>query len=313
MTITTTIVYTEISEQKTEAKYGPAGCFGSHNCLHNVNDRNRNDGQSNPNQSGQLLREMSHIIFWPHINPGEGVLNRIEKTVNMFNTIPPFKDMFTLNSAYGIQVDLRVNPADKIFSGFMCIRDNLYGHGNRLSVLDDPTLPLEEGQRLGRILLALSLSGVACDMFGRLNYSEASETSREATHTYIPSNASALALYALVDAPQEVVSDIWAQGVFGSENNRNGYTRNGSSAVRQIANQRGYGDYYRAMSSWLYAWSTGAGRHYSADLQRPATALNVQMIKERIQARTRNLANDKAAIRGVLVTIFDELRDYYQV
>lgn len=307
MSNTTTIALNEIHPTVRGTEFRNHGCFGAHNSFSHYPSLNhqRNNG---PN-AGNYTNLMEVIEFWPHLSH-EALVSELPDAVEVYNSIGFWKDFFTISSANSIWVNLREHPADKVFTGFMSIRDYMYGHYRGFDFLWNGIEGLSKEEILlrKRIGLFLKLSGVSIDIFGRVSLSGGNSQRSESTSIYMYEAMDALVAYFFVYGTGEDCADCWAQEPVGVGENVNGYLRDHSSGLHNIAGSRNYSN-YTSMSSWLDQWVHNEGHkdpRFDAQRQR----LTCRQVFERIRTRMAQ-ANTSAERAQIIIDIFEEIKDMY--
>lgn len=307
MTITTTIAKREVDSNHKEIGFFSRGCFGVHNHLDDFS-LPRWDGNHSRIYINTLSSELEILNFWFHGNNDQ--LREIPDAVETMNSMACYKDMFTYNSAGAIEVNLRTNPADKVFTGLMTIRDVIYGYYRGLEFLYDGIDDKEELLKRKRIALALRLAGASADMFGRWNFDHSRyDAGDESAAVYIDSSMPAISLMPLILSDETIFPDMWPQAPVGEGRNVNGYIRNHSSSqLRAVARDYGWQNGgYTAMSHWLRLWSLADG-HKPESMDARRQSLTVGGFFNRIETRMRNTSREAQA--EVVISLFDELKEF---
>ena len=307
MANSTTITLNEIHPTIRGAEFRNHGCFGAHNCFSHYQtlSHNRNNGGN----SGQFTADMEVIEFWPHLSDNT-IAEKVRDAVNVYNSIGFWKDFFVVSPANSIWVNLREHPADKVFTGFMSIRDYMDGYYGGYEFLWEniPNLSEEDILLRKRIGLFLKVSGVSIDIFGRVNIGSGTNRGSESTSIYLTPEMDALTAYFFAHGTGEECSDCWAQEPVGVGENYDGYLRNHSSGLGRVGTRRGYPG-YTSMSSWLYEWIHNDGhkdRHFD-DLR---GRLTCRQVFDRIRTRMPQV-NSAAERAQIIIDIFEEIKDMY--
>lgn len=310
MSVTTTMTRRVVDNDYGRILFRDHGCFGGNNS-YNGYYMYGHDGANNGREPtiADHSEDLEIIEFWPHVTGNQSIA-QYQEAVDLFNSMACYKDMFTLTVANSIAVNLRENPADKVFTGLMTIRDYLYGNLRGMDFLWEGIEDKEELLKRKRIALILRLAGVSVDMFGRLNTHGMGSNTNESAAIYLNRSFDAMCLYALVTDDVSVVSDVWAQNPVGEGNNVFGYRRNNRSELPAIRRERGYSDTeYSSMSDWLRAWAHTTG-HKSATLDTKRGRLTIDQIINRIRDRIAQ-AGTNSARADVIMNVFEELKEFY--
>lgn len=298
MTVTVTAAFTSVDDQKARFRVGPSGCFGYFNSLSYLNLSDRTP-------ANQWTQNFELLEFWPHMQVDAQYSEKIAEAIEAMNGFGPYKDLFVHSPANSIQANCREHEVDKIFTGFMTIRDFLY-YGNGFANLKAHSEVPADGVRMG---ILLGMMGCSCDMFGRFTMSERSSSS-EGTATYIPQSLDALALYMMMFGTKENCAQCWAQGKMGEENHSNGYVRNGRGELRNIRRIRGYSEsYYSSMSHWLQGWMS-VPTFLPDDLAAKRGRLTVRQFIDRIRGRLQGISGG-AEQAAIIISLFEELKEMY--
>lgn len=320
MTISTYISLDNVYDSVGQLRFIDNGCFGQHNYF----DGNyiRGHGNSLSNRAtidgngllSQISERMETLEFFPHQTSStlrDGVL--LEKAVKFFDSIGCYEGLFAVSPVNSIWVNLRTNPADKVFTGLMSIRDYLYhgGSANYQMTRNTEGLTQEEIYIREKIGFFLGLTGVTFSMMGGMSVSGNIGTGgNESCSIFVPRSIDALAAYAFVFGDKELCSDCFAQQPVGVGLNTSGYIRNGRFS-RDVAQRRGYRvETYSGMSHWLWGWANNPG-HKSANLDAMRGRMSMQQIVDRISQRTSNVTDVDAKVR-IIVEIFEEIKEYYE-
>lgn len=307
MSNTTTIALNEIHPQVRGTEFRNHGCFGAHNSFSHYPTQTHQ--RTNGVNAGNFTNIMEVIEFWPHISH-EAILRDLSDAVDVYNSIGFWKDFFTISPANSIWVNLKEHPADKVFTGFMSIRDYLYGHYRGFEFLWENIEGLSKEEILlrKRIGLFLKISGVSIDIFGRVGISSGNNRGSESTSIYMYNNMDALTAYFFVYGTGEECADCWAQEPVGVGRNTNGYLRDHSSGLGQIARSRGYSD-YSSMSGWLDQWVHNEG-HKDPRFDVNRRRLTCYQVFERIRSRMSQTQTSTERAQ-IIIDIFEEIKDMY--
>ena len=313
MANTTLISLTQIKENIGQIALRSHGCFGTHNSF-NYQDLVDHRNRYASGNCRSVTAEMETIEFFPHIS-GDAIMSKVAKTVDFFNSIGVYARTFTTSPVNSIMANMRETPADKIFTGFMTLRQYLHGNFRAFSFMLTEGLSKEEEYLRRRIGLFLQMVGTSIDMFGRVAISDARSAGSEGTATFIPRGMDALAAYMFVYGTEEQCSDAFAQHPVGESPNENGYLRDGHNGLSRIRNERGYNhrDFnYASMSHWLQAWIMNDG-HKPAELDARKGRLTVLQIIDRIRERIILLPNGGTDEQrtDIILNVFEELKDMY--
>ena len=319
MTISTQITLDQFYDSVGQIRFLNNGCFGSHNQFNycslpsmpgSASNRAEIDGH---NRMDNISGRMQTLEFYPHCSAGDLVSGeKLEEAVDFFNSIGVYKDMFAVSPVNSIWVDLRNNPADKVFTGLMSIRDHLYyGLGNQQMFQNIEGLTKDQILLRKRIAMFLSLGGVSFNTFGEgAIRNHVGGGGNEGCATLVPEYADALAAYFFVFGSKDQCADAFAQEPVGVGINQSGYIRNGRD-VHGVCRRRGYNTgTYAAMSHWLKAWVDNPG-HKDASFDAMRGRMNLNTFFDRIIQRIANVRNNDQKVEIVL-NIFDEMKEYYE-
>lgn len=311
MANSTTIAFGDLHPTIKGGEFPNHGCFGAHNSFSQYRPV-RHDGRDERNHfTRELTSQMEVIEFWPHVS--EAILNRdLRIAVDIFNSIGCYSDLFWVTPANSIGVNLREHPADKVFTAFMMIRDQLYGHNDILTCMFPPELPKEDFLLRKRIALFLRIAGFSMDMFGRVTLSSNVSAGAESCATHVPNGTDALAAYLFIFGSKEQCADCWAQEPVGVGDNYNGYIRDWSDRMNSVRTRRGYDpNDYGSISRWLYAWSKSDG-HKDPQFDEKRRRLTVGQLLIRLRDRLASLATASDSEKSeTIINVFDEIKDMY--
>lgn len=312
MSITTTISFLNVSPTVGEQRFLDRGCFGVHNHLDDFLARDHTGNSASPRINlGTVVEQMEVLDFWPHVYNQES-LNSIPDWVDVFNSMSCYKDMFTYTSAGSISVNLRNNPADKVFTGLMAIRDSIYGYMNGLEFLFEGVTDKEELLKRKRIAQCLRLAGMSCDFFGRWSTANRLGSQDESCAIWLHPSMSAASLLPIFDSSDEYSENVWIQDPVGISRNRNGYVRNhDTSLLRAMAREKGFNqNCYETMSQWLYCWINTQGKKRPIIDERKPN-ITIEAFTQRVRASTeRSDNNDDRS--SIIVSLFEDLKEYFQ-
>lgn len=312
MSITTTISFLNVSPTVGEQRFLDRGCFGVHNHLRDFNAKDHTGSVASPRiVLGTLTDQMEVLDFWPHVY-NQSSIESIPDWVDVYNSMSCYKDMFTYTSAGSVSVNLRNNPADKVFTGLMAIRDSIYGYLNGLEFLFEGVTDREELLKRKRIAICLRLAGLSCDFFGRWTTSGRAGSSEESCAIWFHPSMGAACFLPIFDTTEEFSEEVWIQNHVGVGENIDGYVRNHDTArLRAMANHRGFrSDHYETMSQWLYCWGITQGNKRPLIDERKNN-ITIASFLQRVQVSTNGL-NTNEERSAAVVSLFDDLKEYFQ-
>lgn len=314
MTVTLSIASKEVDSEHCEMGFFGRACFGVCNHLDDFR-RLKWNNSGGDFFTPETVQNLEMLDFWPHINNNQ--MASIPEELEVFNSIACYKDMLTYTSAGTIQVNLRDNPADKVFTGLMTFRDMLYGYYRGLEFLYTGIDDKEELLKRKRIALALRLAGVSANMFGHWEFDHSRyDSGDESSAIYIDESMSAMAYLPLISDDAETFSEVWVQQPVGEGRNGNGYIRNHhqTSLCNVAVDYSGLPPSsdavtaYRSMSHWLRLW-TMIDNKKPAGFASRRDQLTIAQFHERIESRIRGV---ELSQQGDIVTsLFDELKEFY--
>lgn len=310
MSISSTIAPIEPKQHLGEQRDVDRACFGVHNRMDEVWPRNIERRQiTTHGRLANFSQELEVIEFWPHVGM-EGYEQKALNAVEVMNSMSCFKDLFTLTAANSISVNLRNNPADKVFTGLMTIRDMLSGYFGGLEFLYEGIDDKEELLKRKRLELVLRLAGMSRNFFGGWDTGNLGSTSDESTAIYFDEYSSAASLLPLYCDTDEYSESVWVQNPVGVGRNSSGYIRNYSqSALREVIRAK-YNNpsEYSGMSMWLDVWVSSDGCKREV-IDQKRNNLTLSQFMDRIVARTNGVESAEKA--NVVVSLFDDLVEYY--
>lgn len=257
-------------------------CFGTLNCLPPSN---------NPAQ-------MENVEWHPESTGG------LRNSFSLINSLGMWKDVFHITSIGSISASVRNNPADCVITGLMSMRDHQNGGMSSAAILGDA------GELSRKIGFALYFSGIYRNRGyspGRDYFNIHTMDLGEGGILNLPSTTDAIALYLLVYGSKEEFQGCWAQSPFGVGPNSRGYVRNSSfESDRQAIRQSRPA--WNSLADWMKSWLLSNPEHLQGKLGR----LTIRQFLERLNSRI-NLddTSDRSRKDAILLTVFEELREFY--
>ena len=300
MSVTASAAFSLVRNDRPAIRLRNCACFGHFNYLRRVNV-----GDSGL-RADAISSEIEMYEYWPHINKDTLEAN-VTRAVNALNFMSVYKDMFILSPLNTVQVNLREHPADKVFTGYMSLRNWLhYASFKSLWTY----APEERKAEADAISVVLEEIGVSIDMMGNISFSERSSTS-ESTCTLISSHMDAICLYLMLYASTSETSQCWAQNCVGVDENYQGYLRNGRDGMSRVINRRGYSSgTYSSMSHWLRAWLS-VDTFLSPEMIQKKGRLTVGNFVDRMMSRVNSQRGEENRA-NIVLSMFEELKEMYE-
>jgi len=264
--------------------------------------RNACFGQLN-RMDGYATDQMEVMEWHPHSagrnNAGLRDTCTPRKAFAFINSFGMWEGIFRVTSINSVAADLKENPIDAIITGFMSMRD--FQERNNNFIFPDGELENP------KIEFALWACGIYRNRYGNPFLQHSGPAHGEGGTCHIPAGTDALALYLLVYGTKEDFQGCWAQGIFGENENAEGYVRDNSYDSRRNAVRQRRPRWSR-LSDWLTSWLAIRPEHLQGKLGR----LTVQRFYNGLAARLDAEPNANVARRAEIINnSFEELRELY--